>query len=606
MINNRPVYNYLQGGTFWESLPIDLMDVEKIEVIRGPSSTLYGPNAVSGVINIITTRTSKDGLQVSGRVQSGTQKTSIANAAVAYKFSKQWSAGVSGNFQTRGRDVRYMNYITDTWVSSVNDLSFANAQERYPHPDKSMIKYGANSYIQYTPKEDIEINLAGGLQDAEVQNILFDNSAANLSTASTRSQYVDLHANAYGFTTQFSYTTAAQAPVVGMPGSKYDYHVADASVEYALTVKSLSIKPSFTYRSAVYDDRAYWETEKGEGTINGRRMMETLGGGIRLEYKLLEDKLRLTGGVRADKFTYPKGWFTSYQAAAGYKVSENTLLRFVYSKAFRSPFIFDTYLDYTTVNPTGNADTYAQYETMGNKDLSLLSSAMTELGFRTRIATNFSLDVELYSTRTDNYTSLIQGETTLTPQNYPIVASTVLTMENLPLWVRQNGATISLHAVLGKFQLKPFVTFQKTTLHDYSPYYNNTAAVPSMLNNNNPAANNVNSGIGQETDHKFTPKAYGGAYLNYAPHSKFMVNVTTYWFSKQTFFMRDNIVYQDGVHGVENIEGKVLLNAKVTYKPVESLSVFVNGRNLLVQKSVEYYDADVTPVMLLGGVNFQF
>ena len=40
MINNRPVYNYLQGGTFWESLPIDLNDVDKIEVIRGPSSTL--------------------------------------------------------------------------------------------------------------------------------------------------------------------------------------------------------------------------------------------------------------------------------------------------------------------------------------------------------------------------------------------------------------------------------------------------------------------------------------------------------------------------------------------------------------------------------------
>ncbi|QHT65693.1 Plug domain-containing protein [Rhodocytophaga rosea] len=35
MIDNRPVYNYLQGGTFWETLPIDLSDVEKIEVIRG-------------------------------------------------------------------------------------------------------------------------------------------------------------------------------------------------------------------------------------------------------------------------------------------------------------------------------------------------------------------------------------------------------------------------------------------------------------------------------------------------------------------------------------------------------------------------------------------
>jgi iron complex outermembrane recepter protein len=54
MIDNRPTYNYYLGGTFWETLPIDLNDVERIELVRGPTSAMYGPNAVSGVINIIT------------------------------------------------------------------------------------------------------------------------------------------------------------------------------------------------------------------------------------------------------------------------------------------------------------------------------------------------------------------------------------------------------------------------------------------------------------------------------------------------------------------------------------------------------------------------
>ena len=54
MIDGRPVYNYINGGTFWESLPISLVDVERIEVVRGPSTALYGPNAVTGAINIIT------------------------------------------------------------------------------------------------------------------------------------------------------------------------------------------------------------------------------------------------------------------------------------------------------------------------------------------------------------------------------------------------------------------------------------------------------------------------------------------------------------------------------------------------------------------------
>src|SRR5919107_404523 len=62
MIDNRPVYSYLRGGTFWETLPVDINDVEKIEVVRGPAGALYGPNAVNGVINIITREPKIQGL----------------------------------------------------------------------------------------------------------------------------------------------------------------------------------------------------------------------------------------------------------------------------------------------------------------------------------------------------------------------------------------------------------------------------------------------------------------------------------------------------------------------------------------------------------------
>ena len=56
MIDNRIVYSYYSGGTMWETLPIDISDVERIEIVRGPASALYGPNAVNGVINIIVYR----------------------------------------------------------------------------------------------------------------------------------------------------------------------------------------------------------------------------------------------------------------------------------------------------------------------------------------------------------------------------------------------------------------------------------------------------------------------------------------------------------------------------------------------------------------------
>jgi iron complex outermembrane receptor protein len=54
LIDGRSVYTPLFGGVFWDALDVALEDVERIEVVSGPGSTLWGVNAVNGVINIIT------------------------------------------------------------------------------------------------------------------------------------------------------------------------------------------------------------------------------------------------------------------------------------------------------------------------------------------------------------------------------------------------------------------------------------------------------------------------------------------------------------------------------------------------------------------------
>lgn len=71
LIDGRTIYSPLFSGVIWDSQDVMMEDIERIEVIRGPGATLWGANAVNGVINIIT-KNAKD-------TQGGLATASIGN-----------------------------------------------------------------------------------------------------------------------------------------------------------------------------------------------------------------------------------------------------------------------------------------------------------------------------------------------------------------------------------------------------------------------------------------------------------------------------------------------------------------------------------------------
>ncbi len=57
LVDGRSIYSPMFSGVYWESSSVMLEDIDRIEIIRGPGATMWGANAVNGVINIITAKT---------------------------------------------------------------------------------------------------------------------------------------------------------------------------------------------------------------------------------------------------------------------------------------------------------------------------------------------------------------------------------------------------------------------------------------------------------------------------------------------------------------------------------------------------------------------
>ena len=138
MVDGRSIYVDGAGNVYWKLIPVTLPEIKRIEVLKGPASSIYGFNAFDGVINIITKSPEEmkgTTLQFGGG-EFGTISSAAIHAGTVGKFGYRLSVGHDQNQQWGNRD-----------ALAFRDNKF-NVQTEYALPSEG------------------KVHLAGGLVDA--------------------------------------------------------------------------------------------------------------------------------------------------------------------------------------------------------------------------------------------------------------------------------------------------------------------------------------------------------------------------------------------------------------------------------------------------------
>ncbi|MBN2010985.1 TonB-dependent receptor [candidate division KSB1 bacterium] len=130
LINGRPIREVQEGGVssdVLESFPVDV--IEKIEVIKGPGSVLYGSDAFSAVINIITKTPEKTGLSVTALSEGGEGYEASANVSLVKGDLSVIAAGrifEKSEWETTMKSVVGQDTVTLAPIIATTDVSIPN------------------------------------------------------------------------------------------------------------------------------------------------------------------------------------------------------------------------------------------------------------------------------------------------------------------------------------------------------------------------------------------------------------------------------------------------------------------------------------------------
>lgn len=408
LVDGRTIYQDFFGFVAWDFLPIDPAEIERIEVMRGPASAIWGANALTGVVNVITKSprelqgsTLAIGAGVFGRDADGVSRDRGAlfsvSAGHAAALNDRWAYKVSTGFFSQDALARPTGLIPNATGTAYPNFTNQGTQQPkfdarvdYDHPDgRQTLVLGGG----FAGTEGI-IHTGIGPFDID-RGTYLAYGKANYSRGATRlNAFVNhldgdatnlLAAGLDGRPIPFLFRNTTMDVEAGHVATWRKRHVFSVGGNVRHNMFDLSLAQRGTSRTEV--------------------------GGYAQDEIFLSDRFRWVIGARLDKFSSIDHVVFSPRTTFMYKPAAAHTMRVSYNRAYRAPSHVNNFLDTALINqldlgalnPALAGRTFNfPVGAVGNEDLEEESLNAYEIGYSGVVANRATISAAFYVNDTRN------------------------------------------------------------------------------------------------------------------------------------------------------------------------------------------------------------
>ena len=345
LINGRPVFSPLSGLYGMEQLPVNMID--RIEVVRGGGSSLYGSSAIGGTVNVLTRTPHKDSYELNYNLQN------INGSALDHQLTG--NVTLVNDSENSGISL-FVNHRNREWYDH-NDDNFSEI------PAITNTSMGLNTFFLPTDNQKLEFSLSL-LNEYRFGGEMVNKEAFLTQQSEERTHEVWMGSLDYQI--NFNNGNTSFISYAAWQNTDRDHYTGVLPEDHTELLNHLENPPYgisdvSTYNIGIQLNHLLFDFLGGNNTLTlGAEYIyddvlddipvynylvdqttKNIGLFFQSDWEILP-KLNLLAGIRADEHNFVKGLFISPRSSLLYKLNSNTQFRVNYSTGFRAPQAFDT------------------------------------------------------------------------------------------------------------------------------------------------------------------------------------------------------------------------------------------------------------------------